>query len=400
VDEIILVDSESTDGSQGWAKELSLQHRKVKYFSQPWPNHFATQRNFALSKATSDWILFLDADEEVTEVNMSELQALLSNLKVDAYETEIRNYTAEISEMGFQLPDSKSLAPYGHVTTKLHRLFRRDPQIRYEGAIHERIEPSLDRLGKNKASCSILIHHWGKIKESSLGTSSQRLEFYRKLAESKLAEQPEDPQTLWELGIILLKKRDYSTAENYLYKAHQKAPHVEEFEKAHLLSLYHQRSFERLVKNSSSTRTAQFFKALANAERGTAALNEVSAYEDIFSQAPLMAFEISLRKGNPEQIRALKTIAYNRFGQFGIPQAVEGHWLRSEGQYDKAVPVLLEAWSKGQTAIVTDLFISWLKLKEFIALKEFWNSHQSKIFATDEIKKMVRLAEISPSLST
>lgn len=58
VDEIIIVDTGSTDNTVEICKKLGC---KVFYYD--WNNNFAEARNFALSKANNEWILFLDADE-------------------------------------------------------------------------------------------------------------------------------------------------------------------------------------------------------------------------------------------------------------------------------------------------------------------------------------------------
>jgi len=43
--------------------------------------NFAQQRNFGLEKASRDWILFVDADEEISEALASEIKSQISNLK-------------------------------------------------------------------------------------------------------------------------------------------------------------------------------------------------------------------------------------------------------------------------------------------------------------------------------
>lgn len=61
VDEIILTDTGSTDATVQIAKDYGA---RVSHFT--WCNDFAAARNFALSQATGDWILVLDADETVS----------------------------------------------------------------------------------------------------------------------------------------------------------------------------------------------------------------------------------------------------------------------------------------------------------------------------------------------
>jgi glycosyltransferase involved in cell wall biosynthesis len=58
-DEIVVVDSGSTDRTCEIAESF-----RGKFYVEPWKG-FAAQKNSALAKATGDWILALDADEEV-----------------------------------------------------------------------------------------------------------------------------------------------------------------------------------------------------------------------------------------------------------------------------------------------------------------------------------------------
>jgi glycosyltransferase involved in cell wall biosynthesis len=71
--EIIVVDSGSTDGTVEIAKSFG-----AKVFVEEWKG-FAAQKNSAIDKATGDWILSLDADEEVGHVARSFILRVLSN---------------------------------------------------------------------------------------------------------------------------------------------------------------------------------------------------------------------------------------------------------------------------------------------------------------------------------
>jgi len=71
-DEIIVVDSGSTDSTVGLAKQFG-----AKVFVEPWKG-FARQKNSALEKATCDWILSLDADEEVSPELAAGIKTLLT----------------------------------------------------------------------------------------------------------------------------------------------------------------------------------------------------------------------------------------------------------------------------------------------------------------------------------
>lgn len=67
-DEIIVVDSYSTDGTYEYLKI----HQKVKVIQHPFAN-FTAQKSFALKQATNDWVLFLDADEVVPQKLQEEI---------------------------------------------------------------------------------------------------------------------------------------------------------------------------------------------------------------------------------------------------------------------------------------------------------------------------------------
>ena len=70
--EIIIVDSGSTDRTVEIAKSFG-----AKVFIEEWKG-YATQKNSAIDKATGDWILSLDADEEVGEVAQNFILLVLS----------------------------------------------------------------------------------------------------------------------------------------------------------------------------------------------------------------------------------------------------------------------------------------------------------------------------------
>ena len=73
-DEIVVVDNESTDLTVKIAREFT-----DKIFSQKNnPEQIDIQKNFGFDKASSEWILSLDADEEVTDELAKEIKSVLS----------------------------------------------------------------------------------------------------------------------------------------------------------------------------------------------------------------------------------------------------------------------------------------------------------------------------------
>lgn len=79
-DEVIVLDSGSTDQTTSIARDLGA---KV-YHTTHWPG-FGPQKNKALSLATKEWVLSIDADERVSPELAKQIQEVLKNPIADAY---------------------------------------------------------------------------------------------------------------------------------------------------------------------------------------------------------------------------------------------------------------------------------------------------------------------------
>ncbi len=126
-DEIIVVDSFSNDRTLEISKEYT-----DKVFQNKWQG-FVEQKNFALTKASHNWILSIDADERISDELKEEIKGLLSNsLKYDGYYIPRKTFYVKkwILNCGWY-PDYKI------------RLFKKD-KGRWEGtegtAIHESVK--------------------------------------------------------------------------------------------------------------------------------------------------------------------------------------------------------------------------------------------------------------------
>ena len=120
-DEIVLVDTGSTDKTIEIAKSYGC-----RVFEKEW-NGFADARNYAVEKATGDWIWFFDADMELEEKEYERFKRILSIVKNDNI-NGIRVIYRNIS------PDGKviSLSSTVHIHKKL-------PYLKWVGKIHERL---------------------------------------------------------------------------------------------------------------------------------------------------------------------------------------------------------------------------------------------------------------------
>ncbi|MEX0274490.1 MAG: glycosyltransferase family 2 protein [Flavobacteriaceae bacterium] len=125
-DEIIVVDSYSTDGTYEYLKA----HPKAKVVQHPFSN-FTAQKSFALAQASNDWILFLDADEIVTEKLQNEIVRTVQSSPQHSAYWFYRKFMFQNSPLHFS----------GWQTDKNYRLFRKSKaKFSDKKLVHETLE--------------------------------------------------------------------------------------------------------------------------------------------------------------------------------------------------------------------------------------------------------------------
>lgn len=141
--EIIVVDTGSTDESKWITSQYGAQ-----IFSYQWKNDFSSARNFGLDKASSDWIMVIDGDEEL-DMNCSEfIKEIIQNSDIEACLLTISQTLRKQHEF---LDSPLQL-----------RLFRNNKNYRYRGNIHEQILDSIlehNPTAQIKTASNIIIHH-------------------------------------------------------------------------------------------------------------------------------------------------------------------------------------------------------------------------------------------------
>ncbi|GGG87267.1 tetratricopeptide repeat-containing glycosyltransferase family 2 protein [Paenibacillus radicis (ex Gao et al. 2016)] len=123
VDEIIIIDTGSTDRTIEIARSYT---NRIESFE--WIDDFAAARNYAFSHATMDYILWLDADDILTPLDLRALLALKRTLASNV----------DSVSMYYDL----AFDEYGKVTSRLrrNRLVKRERNYRWIGAVHEYLE--------------------------------------------------------------------------------------------------------------------------------------------------------------------------------------------------------------------------------------------------------------------
>lgn len=125
VDEIVIVDTGSIDRT----KEIAQRYTSL-VFDFPWVDDFAKARNFAFSKATKPYILWLDADDVLTAESSVLLKALMKTLDPNTDMIMMPYHVA------FDILGNPTL------TYERERIVRREAGFQWAGAIHEVISPS------------------------------------------------------------------------------------------------------------------------------------------------------------------------------------------------------------------------------------------------------------------
>ncbi|GEM_PF-787851 len=219
VDEIIVVDTGSHDESPDIARRFG-----AKVFHFKWCDDFSAAKNFALEQATCQWILSLDADEEISPKDHIQIKKLTNSKDFYGFQLIQRNYVFDHSINGTVPCKGEYLEERnfkGYLPVPVIRLFRNDPRIRFRMPVHELVSHSMEEHGLPYSSTSIPIHHFGY---ATTGNTATKLIFYKKLGEKKLKEAPDDFMAYYELGVGSLQTGGTDQAIELLEKSVQLKP--------------------------------------------------------------------------------------------------------------------------------------------------------------------------------
>lgn len=179
-DEIIVLDDNSEDRTLEVIKNLPF-NKQIKIYKKSLDEDFASQRNYALSKATKEWVLFLDADERISAELREEINTIIINQKIK------HKYD------GFYIPRKDvmwgKMLKYGETgNIKLLRFARKNAGLWY-GKVHEewKIDGAIYELN------NYLIHYPHHtidefLREINFYTSIRANELYQKGVKSSFKD--------------------------------------------------------------------------------------------------------------------------------------------------------------------------------------------------------------------
>lgn len=206
VDEIIVVDTGSQDGTMDVARSFGAQ-----VYTQRWRNDFSLARNFALDKAGGEWVVFLDADEYF--VNSSGLDEYIK--KADTFpgcealllplmniNTDTGTEQAELISREYSL-----------------RIWRHRPNVRFHGRVHEMLLVSEGETMRSPklimAHEKFTLHHTGY----SYGLMPEKDKRYLKMLQQEIQEQGEQPLSARYIADCYFGMGDYENAAYYASRA-------------------------------------------------------------------------------------------------------------------------------------------------------------------------------------
>lgn len=128
-DEYVIADTGSNDETRAIIAAWAESHAIVSW-DEPWREDFAAARNAVLERASGDWILSLDADEQLRPESVVPLRGLLAYAPAGLQRFALRILSPQ--------SDEQSLRDW------VARLFPRHELIRYWGAFHEQLSHAQD----------------------------------------------------------------------------------------------------------------------------------------------------------------------------------------------------------------------------------------------------------------
>ena len=214
VDEIIIVDTGSTDNTKEIAGKFT-----GKIFDFEWNDDFAAARNESIKHAASDWILILDADEELDENGKEKIKEAIRNPKAEIYSLPQLHYTNKfVNQAGFieiDHPDFK-----GCFISQVIRLFKKMEGLHFDYCVHETVLESAKKLGKKTEPLDACIHHYQELK--GMQNVHQKQENYFRLSLKNISIYPNYAKSYHDLAIYYSNyKKDQLKALEYCRKAVQ-----------------------------------------------------------------------------------------------------------------------------------------------------------------------------------
>jgi glycosyltransferase involved in cell wall biosynthesis len=200
VDEMIIVDTGSSDDTVNICKSFGAQ-----VYNFPWNGSFSAARNYGLERATGDWILWLDADEQVDNSDVYKLRDILYSPD-HLLSIHLINYYGEC-------PDPDKTFDIAHT-----RLFRNHKGFKFIHNIHE-------MLNVNEVLTSsviiqtvpIKVYHYGYL--DAVNENKKKFERNLSMLEDELSEKDYSPWVNYHIASEYYRTKQYNKAFDFINRS-------------------------------------------------------------------------------------------------------------------------------------------------------------------------------------
>lgn len=200
-DEIVVVDTGSTDRTAEIARSFG-----ARVFDFVWVDDFAAARNSALARATGDYAFWLDADDVIDPPQGERLRALLGGLRAGDEAAYVVRCACDPEPGGGG----------GQTVVDHVRLFPLREGVRWTYPVHEQILPALRRAGVPVRWSDVTVRHTGY---TDPAVRARKLGRDEAILRADLAERPDDPFVLFNLGSIAVEREDWRAALDHLRRS-------------------------------------------------------------------------------------------------------------------------------------------------------------------------------------
>lgn len=199
--EIIVTDTGSTDRTVEIARKYT-----DKVYTFEWINDFSAARNFCVTHASNNWILVLDCDEYVHEIDVPKLRMIMQKFPRSIGEIRLKSITQNRGNTVY-------------VTDDVSRLYNKNYYL-FEGAIHEQLcTKDLSKRGEPmncvRLPMDVVHHGYNLTQEEMLQKQERNLTMLYKALEA----DPQNTYLLFQAGQSESMRKNYEKAIELYEKA-------------------------------------------------------------------------------------------------------------------------------------------------------------------------------------
>lgn len=207
VDDIVVVDTGSTDGSPEIAREAG-----ARVFAYAWDDDFSAARNYALAQVQTDWVLWVDGDEVLDPEDVAVPRTVAGLF--DALGTPVILRIVQVNKLGDRWEPNYDLS----------RMHPTRYGIRWWGRIHEQLGPPTGGVFAARYPRPVVrirLNHVGY--DAQVRGDKAKLQRNIALLRKAVEDDPQDVASWGFLGRELLLVGDLDAAIDALYRAEQLA---------------------------------------------------------------------------------------------------------------------------------------------------------------------------------